>query len=118
MRCSLISYDRDSWWRTCFAFRGTVLPHVLTRVGTLTAFCLSLCFLNEYSQNNYGTGLPALDQLGHSVLGMAISLLIVFRTQSSNSRFWEARTFWGSIVNNSRSLVRLGAVYAGPADDL
>jgi len=114
----LISYDRDSWWRTCFAFRGTVLPQVLTRVGILTAFCLALCVLNEYIGQEYGKSLFKLDQLGHSVLGMALSLLIVFRTQSSYGRFWEARTLWGSLVNSSRSLVRLGSVYAGPADDL
>jgi ion channel-forming bestrophin family protein len=114
----LINYNRNDWWRTCLAWRGTVLPHVLARVGLLTAFCLGLCFLNTYLRDFNGAGLPALDQLGHSVLGVAMSLLIVFRTQSSNGRFWEARTLWGALVNNSRSVVRIGAVYAGPADDL
>jgi putative membrane protein len=114
----LIPYNRNDWWRTCIAFRGTVLPHVLTRVGVYTAFCLALCFLDDYLLRRERSRLPPLDPLGHSVLGMALSLLIVFRTQSSNSRFWEARTMWGSIVNDCRSLVRMGAVYAGPADEL
>jgi putative membrane protein len=114
----LIEYDRTSWWRTCLAFRGTVLPHVLGRVGILTAFSLGLCLLNDYLLVRMGIGVPALDQLGHSVLGLAISLIIVFRTNTSHSRFWEARTLWGTLVNNARSLVRMGAVFAGPADEL
>jgi putative membrane protein len=114
----LIEYDRTSWWRTCLAFRGTVLPHVLGRVGILTAFSLGLCLLNDYLLVRMGIGVPALDQLGHSVLGLAISLIIVFRTNTSHSRVWEARTLWGTLVNNARSLVRMGAVFAGPADEL
>ena len=52
------------------------------------------------------------------MLGVALSMLIVFRTNSAHSRFWEARSHWGMIVNTTRNLVRLGAVYAPPADDL
>ncbi len=91
---------------------------MLGRVGILTALSLGLCILNEQYLTEKGFALPALDQLGHSVLGVAVSLLIVFRTQSSNGRFWEARTLWGSLVNNCRSLVRMGTVYAGPADEV
>jgi putative membrane protein len=115
----VIEYDRTSWWRTCLAFRGTVLPHVLGRVGILTGFCLVLCWLNHPIPRWIPPiELPALDQLGHTVLGLAISLIIVFRTNTSHSRFWEARTLWGSLVNNARSLVRMGAVFAGPAGEL
>jgi putative membrane protein len=114
----LIEYKRTSWWRTCLAFHGTVLPQVLGRVGILTGFSLGLCLLNDYLLVRMGIGVPALDQLGHSVLGLAISLIIVFRTNTSHSRFWEARTLWGSLVNNARSLVRMGAVFAGPANEL
>ncbi len=115
----MIEYDRTSWWRTCLAFRGTVLPHVLGRVGILTGFSLVLCWLNHPIPGWVPpVELPALDQLGHTVLGLAISLIIVFRTNTSHSRFWEARTLWGSLVNNARSLVRMGAVFAGPAGEL
>jgi putative membrane protein len=114
----LIEYNRTNWWRTCLAFHGTVLPHVLSRVGILTAFCLVLCGL-DHALGNWGKPrLLELDPLGHSVLGLALSLVIVFRTNNSNARFWEARTLWGWIVNNARTLVRMGAVFAGPADEL
>jgi putative membrane protein len=115
----MIEYNRTAWWRTCLAFHGTVLPHVLSRVGILTGFCLGLCALNGFLQQlEPPRRLPELDPLGHTVLGLALSLVIVFRTNNSNTRFWEARTMWGWLVNNARSLVRMGAVFAGPADEL
>ena len=35
--------------------------------------------------------LPASDPLGHSLLGVALGLLIVFRTNTSYDRYWDAR---------------------------
>ena len=61
---------------------------------------------------------PALISIGLGPLGLsssALSLLLVFRTNSSAARFDEARRLWGSIVNRSRDLVRQSLVYF-PAD--
>lgn len=114
----MIEYKSERWWRTTFAFYGTVLPNVLGRVGLLTAFSLILCVLDVHVFQRHGYPLPSLDQLGHSVLGVAMSMLIVFRTNSSNNRYWDGRTFWGVLVNGARNLARLGSRYAGPAEDL
>jgi putative membrane protein len=115
---ALIDYDRTSWWQTCLSVYGSVLPYVLGRVGILTGFALALCLLNAYVLEPGGYEIPAMDELGHSVLGVALSLLIVFRTNAANSRYWEGRALWGTLVNQSRNLARLGAVYAGPAAEL
>jgi putative membrane protein len=115
---AVIDYDRTSWWQTCLSWRGTVLPHVLGRVGLLTGFCLALYLLDETILRPAGKPLPGLDATGHTVLGVALSMLIVFRTNSAYGRFWEARSHWGMIVNTSRNLVRMGATWAAPADDL
>lgn len=40
------------------------------------------------------------------ILGTVIGLLLAFRTNSSYARWWEARTIWGAIVNDSRTWVR------------
>lgn len=42
-----------------------------------------------------------------STLGSALAIFIAFRNQSSYSRWWEARTLWGGIINSSRVLARL-----------
>jgi putative membrane protein len=40
------------------------------------------------------------------ILGSALAIFIAFRNQSSYARWWEARTIWGGIVNNSRIFAR------------
>jgi ion channel-forming bestrophin family protein len=41
-----------------------------------------------------------------ALFGSAIGIVLAFRNQSSYARWWEARTLWGSVVNNSRSWAR------------
>jgi ion channel-forming bestrophin family protein len=40
----------------------------------------------------------------HTLLGLAISMLLVFRTNTAYERWWEGRKLWGSLVNMSRNL--------------
>ncbi len=40
----------------------------------------------------------------HSLLGFAISMLLVFRTNTAYDRWWEGRKAWGALINNSRNL--------------
>lgn len=52
----------------------------------------------------------------HTLLGFAISMLLVFRTNTAYDRWWEGRKLWGSLVNNSRNLsVKLNSFL--PHDD-
>ncbi|MCJ8167613.1 hypothetical protein MKJ04_22410 [Pontibacter sp. E15-1] len=41
-----------------------------------------------------------------TLLGTALSLLLAFRINQSYDRWWEARIVWGTIVNDSRTLIR------------
>ena len=49
--------------------------------------------------------LPVVPTALPTILGTAISLLLGFNVNQSYERWWEARKIWGSIVNDSRSLV-------------
>ncbi len=40
-----------------------------------------------------------------TTLGIAISILLSYKINQSYNRWWEARTIWGAIVNDSRSLI-------------
>lgn len=46
----------------------------------------------------------------HGLVGVALGLLLVFRTNSSYDRFWEGRKLWGGIVNECRNLIRAASV--------
>lgn len=41
-----------------------------------------------------------------TILGTVISLLLAFKSNQAYDRWWEARTIWGGIVNDTRSLTR------------
>ena len=41
-----------------------------------------------------------------TMVGTIISLLLAFKSNQAYDRSWEARIIWGSIVNESRTLVR------------
>lgn len=40
------------------------------------------------------------------IMGTVISLLLGFRSNQAYDRWWEARTIWGAIVNDSRTIAR------------
>lgn len=40
------------------------------------------------------------------VLGTALAIFLCFRNNNAYARWWEARTIWGGIVNNSRTIAR------------
>lgn len=48
----------------------------------------------------------ALPHIPLALFGSSIGLIVAFRNNSSYGRWWEARTLWGGIVNNSRAWAR------------
>src|SRR6476646_4065796 len=48
----------------------------------------------------------ALPEVPLSILGGVIGVIAGFRNASAYARWWEARTVWGAVVNNSRSFAR------------
>jgi putative membrane protein len=44
----------------------------------------------------------ALPHIPLALYGSAIGIILAFRNNSAYSRWWEARTLWGAVVNNSR----------------
>ena len=60
----------------------------------------------------------ALQHIPLSLFGSAIGIIVAFRNQSSYARWWEARTLWGALVNNSRSWARQVTTVMMPSSDL
>jgi putative membrane protein len=48
----------------------------------------------------------SLPNLPLALVGSAIALIVSLRNNAAYGRWWEARTLWGAIVNNSRSFAR------------
>jgi len=73
-------------------------------VTTLTALGVALLDITTGTVPGRGAS-RSLVQM-HSLLGGALSLLLVFRTNSAYNRFWEARRIWENLLNRSRELAR------------
>lgn len=40
------------------------------------------------------------------LIGLTLAIFLGFRNSTSYARYWEARMLWGSVLNETRSLVR------------
>jgi putative membrane protein len=58
-------------------------------------------YITHVFQNN----IPEMPLTIPAFIGTSISILISFKLNQSYDRWWEARKIWGSIVNDSRSLI-------------
>lgn len=113
----MISYDPKQWFTFIFRFHKAdtfrKLGPLLIGICIYSAIIawLELEFWN-LSKDNYVRNLPVM----HSLLGFAISMLLVFRTNTAYDRWWEGRKLWGSLVNNSRNFtMKLTTIL--PADE-
>ncbi len=76
----------------------------------LLAYDLTVTLLYVYFHQRW----VAVDNLPLALLGSALAIIVGLRNNTAYGRWWEARTLWGSAVNNSRSLAR-GALTFLPA---
>ena len=51
-----------------------------------------------------------------AVLGTALSISLAFRNSSAYERWWDARTTWGGIINESRTFARQAMTIADPSE--
>lgn len=102
----MIEYDTKHWSGILFRLHGSVLPRITGRVVIVVVVAALL----TYAELSLGWELPTSRSL-HTIVGVALGLLLVFRTNSSYDRFWEGRIQIGAMVNNTRDLARQTASY-------
>lgn len=96
----MISYDNKAWYRHLFAWKGAVIKGVSLRVFIFMAWTAVVVFLYE------STIIPkekSIDMVIYNVVGLALGLLLVFRTNTSYDRYWEGRKLLGGMVNTCRN---------------
>lgn len=108
----MIDYDPHKWRHHLLDIKGSMVREVTYRVVVYVAWAAAVVYLH---QHHYAVAFP---DKGHVLVGVALGLLLVFRTNASYDRFWEARKLWGSIINETRNLGRAGSVYLCEAPDL
>ena len=101
----MIEYDAHDWRSHLLDIRGSMVREIFGRVTTCVVWSALVVAADRFTQDIYGFSL-AIDAIAHTLIGAALSLLLVFRTNASYDRFWEGRRQWGSIVNECRNLAR------------
>jgi putative membrane protein len=102
----MIDYDPKAWLRIVLTLRGSVATDLLGRVGI--AIVLGVVAWLVHDANEF-----AIPPVAHTLIGAALGLLLVFRTNASYGRYVEARELLGRIVNASRDLARQVVTYVG-----
>ena len=108
----MVDYQPKNFFRVVVQLQGSVVPLLVPRI----LLCAGLGGVAAYAYANHGVKLPSI---AHTLLGVALGLLLVFRTNTSYDRFWEGRRLFGSIVNRSRDILRQAVLYIdGDSDDV
>lgn len=105
----MIEYDARQWSRIVFRLEGSVLPRLLPRILAAGAVGAGAAWAFVH----HGAKVPTV---AHTLIGVALGLLLVFRTNASYDRYWEGRRLLGSMVNRTRDLARQFACWIDDAD--
>ncbi len=95
----MIEYEPKNWLRICLSMRGSVAPRLVPRV----AIAAGLGWVAQWADQEEGFFIPPL---AHTLIGLALGLLLVFRTNASYGRYIEARALLGRMLDASRDLAR------------
>jgi len=82
-----------------------VLPTIAPQLAWTTAFAVVVTVLHGQV---YHWKIP-LNFGAFSLVGLTLAIFLGFRNNTSYSRWWEARTLWGSVLNETRSFLRQAA---------
>lgn len=87
--------------QTSFLDHYVVLYNTWRKATATALIATAVVIADVYME--FGVSLPIAYV---SVLGGAISILLAFKNNSAYERWWEARTLWGALVNDTRTWIR------------
>ncbi len=108
----MINYNPKEWFTFIFRFhKADTFRKLFPLIVGISLYSFIVGYLEteffKLSESSHVKNIPVM----HSLLGFAISMLLVFRTNTAYDRWWEGRKLWGALVNNSRNLaIKLSAM--------
>ena len=112
-------YNPKKWFEILFQFhKSDTLRKLSILIVIICLYSWGVAYLemnyldienNKYYRNAH---------LMHNLLGFALSLLLVFRTNTAYDRWWEGRKHWGALVNTSRNFaIKLNSLIVAAGND-
>jgi putative membrane protein len=114
----MIIPESPSWIRVVFYITGTSLRRVWLRLLIITAVAVLVTIVHDI----YHLFATSLTPTPFTLVGLALSIFLGFRNNTSYDRYWEGRKLWGMLINVSRTTARqsftlLGPLPGGPPTD-
>ena len=103
----MITRPQLHWFRMLFVLRGSVLPAIAPQLLGVTLFSALITGFH----GRIWDWKVSLNFVPFSLIGLTLAIFLSFRNSTSYARYWEARTLWGEILNETRSLLRQGLVH-------
>lgn len=95
----MINYDTRGRFSIMFALKGSVGPIIAGYVTVLGIWAALVVALYKYTALQFEFGIAA-----HTMVGVALGLLLVFRTNTAYGRYWEGRCQLGQLSVAVRNL--------------
>ncbi|MDI1449980.1 bestrophin family ion channel [Polyangium sp. 6x1] len=98
----MVTEKRYSWLRLLLKYRGTALQRIRGRMALTTLLAVAV----TVADLKFGFFHPDLTTIPFTLIGLALSIFLGFRNNTSYDRFWEGRKLWGGLVNTTRTITR------------
>lgn len=114
----MVIYNPKDWLTFIFRLhKSDTVRKLAPMLVVISIYAGFIAFLElefwQLSETSHIKNIPIM----HTMVGFAISMLLVFRTNTAYDRWWEARKFWGQLVNNSRNLALKISTFISSKDD-
>lgn len=100
---TMIYYKTNGSWFADIGqvFRSWTMVRISRAVLAIGGYTAIICIAVEYFElNEY----ISMNTSVFSLLGVILSIFLVFRTNSAYDRWWEGRKQWGALVNHTRNM--------------
>merc|ERR1719487_3115312 len=96
----MIHYETSSWYDILLRFRGSTLQPCFCMMAATGMYNLLIYVAEVLLEMNFSINL----KFGGKILGKTLSVLLVFRANSSYDRYWEGRKACSTFFTNIRDM--------------
>ncbi|MBO0932045.1 bestrophin family protein [Fibrella aquatilis] len=98
----MIIYQKDDWFQAIWHFHsGRTALSIFKRLSWVLAYLIVVTIVELHYADLRLKNTPGEFLSG---MGILLSLMLVFRTNTAYDRFYEGRRAWGTLVNTNRTL--------------
>jgi ion channel-forming bestrophin family protein len=110
---AMIVPENRTWIRIVFYVTGTLMRRVWLRLAIITTVAVAVTIVHDI----YHLFDTSLTPTPFTLVGLALSIFLGFRNNTSYDRYWEGRKLWGALVNTARTATRQSFTLLGPLPD-